>query len=156
MSIDMPSRGRAFSAPGNDLRKFGPAPNCWEHSLMNRKQRRAALKQGAHQPSPRAAAAGDSVPQMLAQAAQAQAQQRLDEAARFYRHALTLEPEHAQACNNLGCVLQAQGKLGEASACFARSIALVPQLLDQFAGICATLQSVLPPLARMIACANAA
>ena len=55
----------------------------------------------------------------------AQAQHRLDEAARVYRRVLTQAPDHADASNNLGCVLQAQGKLAEASACFAQALTLV-------------------------------
>ncbi len=41
-------------------------------------------------------------------------------------------PIMPQASNNLGCVLQAQGKLSEASARFAQALTLMPQLFDQF------------------------
>jgi 2-polyprenyl-3-methyl-5-hydroxy-6-metoxy-1,4-benzoquinol methylase/tetratricopeptide (TPR) repeat protein len=110
---------------------------------MNRKQRRAAQVQ-----SPPAGAAGaDAVRQLLAQAAQFERQRRFDNAARAYKKLLALKPDHAEALNNLGCVLQAQGKLGEASACFARALALTPQLYEQFASVMATLTAVLPPLA---------
>ena len=122
---------------------------------MNRKQRRAALKQDARR-SASATPANASVAQLLAQAGLAEAQQRLDEAAQLYRRALALAPDRAQAWNNLACVLQTQGKRGEASACFARALALVPQLLDDFSGICATLQSLLPPLAQAMRRADAA
>ena len=53
---------------------------------------------------------------------------------------------HAEACNNLGRVLQAQGKSADASFYFARALALMPQLLKQYAGICATLVTLLPSL----------
>src|SRR5262249_1591599 len=41
----------------------------------------------------------------------------------------------AEATNNLGCVLLAQGKLKEARTRFERSLTLLPQLLDDFASI---------------------
>jgi 2-polyprenyl-3-methyl-5-hydroxy-6-metoxy-1,4-benzoquinol methylase len=41
-------------------------------------------------------------------------------------------------------VLQAQGKLREASACFAQSLGLMPQLFEQYSGVNATLVAVLP------------
>ena len=118
---------------------------------MNRKQRRAA-----HVQSPPAGAAGDAVRQLLGQATQFERQGRLDDAARTYKKLLALKPDHAEALNNLGCVLQAQGKLAEASARFARALALTPQLYDQFAGVIATLAAVLPALAEAMQRANAA
>lgn len=113
---------------------------------MNRKQRRAAHKQSPSGSLRTAPPAGDSIRQLLAIATQAQAQNKLAEAARAYQRALALEPDRADVSNNLGCVLQAQGKLAEASACFARALTLIPQLFDQFIGVCATLRAVLPPL----------
>jgi len=117
---------------------------------MKRKQRRAA-----HVKSP-PAGAGGAVRQLLGQAAQFERQRRLDDAARTYKKLLALKPDHAEALNNLGCVLQAQGKLAEASARFARAIALTPQLYDQFADVSATLAAVLPVLAEAMHRANAA
>jgi len=46
----------------------------------------------------------------------------------------------------LACVLRAQGKLAEASARFARTLELLPQLLTQFSAIADTLISLLPAL----------
>ena len=43
-------------------------------------------------------------------------------------------------------MLQAQGKLREASAHFARALTLMPQLFDAFDSVCATLVAVLPAL----------
>ena len=43
-------------------------------------------------------------------------------------------------------MLQAQGKLTEASARFAQALTLMPQLFEQFNGVCATLVAVLPPI----------
>ena len=58
---------------------------------MNRRQRRAALK---HNPPGAAATAAGDVRQLFALAMQAQAQHRLDEAARTYRRVLAQAPDH--------------------------------------------------------------
>ena len=118
---------------------------------MNRKQRRAGLKQTSSAGGARGQAA-----QLFADALRAQQQNKLDEAARAYKRLLLLTPDHAQASNNLACVLQAQGKLAEASARFARTLELMPQLLGQFSDICATLVALLPPLGEAMRRANAA
>jgi 2-polyprenyl-3-methyl-5-hydroxy-6-metoxy-1,4-benzoquinol methylase len=57
-----------------------------------------------------------------------------------------LKPDHTEAYNNLGRVLQTQGKLREASACFAQTLLMMPQLLEQYAGVSATLIAVLPAI----------
>ncbi len=111
---------------------------------MNRKQRRAALKQGPSSAGRRIA--GDPAIQMFAEAEQLQRQHKLDDAARVYKRLLLLKPDHAKACNNLGLVLLAQGKRNEASARFAQALTLMPQLFEQFGGICQTLAAVLPPI----------
>ena len=118
---------------------------------MNCKQRRAGLKQTSLAGGARSQAA-----QLFADAPRAQQQNRLDEAARAYKRLLLLTPDDAQASNNLACVLQAQGKLAEASARFARTLELMPQLLGQFSGICATLVALLPPLGEAMRRANEA
>lgn len=110
---------------------------------MNRKQRRAAEKQNP--PGP-AIAPADPLRRLLAEAAQAERAGKPDAAVRAYRRLLALKPDHAEAHNNLGRVLHAQGKLRDASQHFARSLMLMPQVFDQYAGICATLISLLPPL----------
>ena len=120
---------------------------------MNRKQRRAAHKQA---PTAGPGRRGDTAEQLFAEAQQAQQQQRLDDAARAYRRLIQLKPDNAQAINNLAVVLQAQGKLGEASAQFARALVLVPQLLTAFGAIVATLGALLPPLAEAMRQADAA
>lgn len=123
---------------------------------MNRKQRRAAVKQSPSARSHRTGPAGDPVGQLFAEAVRHQQQNNLNDAVRAYKRLLKLKPDHAQASNNLGCVLHAQGKLNEASAWFARSLTLIPQLFDQFSGVCATLVGVLPPIGEAIRRANAA
>ena len=113
---------------------------------MNRKQRRATLKQSPSGSGHRASPASDPVGQLFAEAKRHQQQNKLNDAARVYKRLLLLQPDHAEASNNLGCVLQVQGKLNEASARFAQALTLMPQLFEQFNGVCATLAAVLPPI----------
>ncbi len=117
---------------------------------MNRKQRRAALKQSPSAGGTRGGPASDPASQLFAEAVHHQQQNQLSDAVRAYKRLLLLKPDHAQACNNLACLLQAQGKLSEASARFAQALTLMPQLFDQFQGVCATLVAVLPPLGEAI------
>jgi SAM-dependent methyltransferase len=107
---------------------------------MNRKQRRAAPKQGS------APGVDDPAVQLLAQAQRHEHARAFDDAERVYKRLLLLKPGHAEAHNNLGRVLLTQGKLSEASASFARSLTLMPQLLEQYNGIFAALLAVLPAL----------
>lgn len=123
---------------------------------MNRKQRRAARKRSPPASSRGTVPAGDPVRRLYAEALYHQQQNRLDDAARAYTRLLALKPDHAEAANNLGVVLQAQGRLREASACFARSLTLMPHLFDQFTAICATLIALLPPLGEAMRQATAA
>jgi len=69
-----------------------------------------------------------------------------NEAVRLYKQLLALKPDHAEACNNLGCVLLAQGKRDAAGAWFERALVLMPQLFDEFAGVGAMLVAVNPAL----------
>ena len=113
---------------------------------MNRKQRRATLKHGPPAPARRSDSGGDQIRQLFFEAAECERSHKLDDAARIYKRVLLLNPDHAEACNNLGRVLQTQGKAKEASGYYARALTLMPQLLEQYAGICATLAALLPPL----------
>ncbi len=119
---------------------------------MNRKQRRAGLKQT----SPASGPLSQSVAQLFADALRCQQDNKLEEAARIYKRLLLLKPDHAEASNNLAQVLQAQGKLAEASVHFARTLELMPQLLGQFIAICRTLIAVLPALGEAMLRANGA
>jgi len=119
---------------------------------MNRKQRRAAA---ARRPAT-TKSAGDSAAQLFADALRCQELHRLEDAVRAYKRLLLVKPDHAAACNNLACMLQAQGKLHEASAYFARALELTPQLFNDFGPICATLAAILPPLADAMRSANEA
>ncbi len=77
-----------------------------------------------------------------------------NEAVRLYKRLLALNPDHAEAHNNLGCVLLAEGKPKEAAVHFVRSLTLLPQLCDDFASIAALLADVNPALRE--ACKQAA
>lgn len=110
---------------------------------MNRKQRRAAAKQSGVQ-----ASAASDAGALYAQALQFQQQRRLDDAVRAYKRVLALKPDYAEAANNLGCVLQLQGRSREASAAFARALELMPQLMNDFAPIAATLAALTPAFAQ--------
>lgn len=112
---------------------------------MNRKQRRAAIKRTPPIPA-RAVSAGADPASLFAEALRHEQQRQFADAARAYERLLALKPAHAEAYNNLGRVLQAQGKPHEASAAYARALTLMPQLFDQYAGICGTLIALLPAL----------
>jgi SAM-dependent methyltransferase len=71
---------------------------------------------------------------------------KANEAVRLYKQLLALKPDHAEACNNLGCVLLAQGKRDAAGPWFARALVLMPQLFDEFASVGAMLVAVNPAL----------
>ena len=114
---------------------------------MNRKQRRAAPKQSRSAGGHRAGPANE----LFAEAARLQRENKPADAARAYKRLLLLKPDHAQANNNLGVVLLAQGKRAEASACFARSLTLMPQMFSPFAGVCKTLAAVNPTIAQAMA-----
>jgi 2-polyprenyl-3-methyl-5-hydroxy-6-metoxy-1,4-benzoquinol methylase len=117
---------------------------------MNRKQRRARHRHGRPAGSLPPDSAGDQIKRLLVDAAACERLRKFDDALRTYKRVLQLAPDHAEACNNLGRVLLAQGKPKDASAYFARSLVLMPQLLKQYAGICATLVALLPPFAEAL------
>jgi 2-polyprenyl-3-methyl-5-hydroxy-6-metoxy-1,4-benzoquinol methylase/Flp pilus assembly protein TadD len=64
---------------------------------------------------------------------------QLDQAAKLYERLLALAPDHAEAHNNLGCVLLGLGRGREAAERFQRALTLTPELLDSYADILATL-----------------
>jgi len=88
----------------------------------------------------------EAVGHLFGQAVWHQHHGKPNEAVRLYKQVLALKPDHAEACNNLGCVLLAQGKRDAAGACFERALVLVPQLFDDFASVSAMLIAVNPAL----------
>ena len=121
---------------------------------MNRKQRRAGRVNSP--PAGPRAVPGDAARQFRAEAMLYQQQNRPEDAARAYRKLIALNPDDARAHNDLGALLLAQGKRREASACFAEALALMPQVFDDFRGLCTTLIKVLPPIGEAMARADAA
>jgi len=65
--------------------------------------------------------------QMFAKAADHHKQGRMDAAVNGYAETLKLKPDFADALNNMGVALRAQGKFEAAVACYKRSLALRPQ-----------------------------
>ena len=92
---------------------------------MNRKQRRAALKQALARPSRRVRPT-----QLFARAVSRSAQNKLATPRAPTSACCCSNPITPRPCNNLGCVLLAQGKRNEASACFAQALTLMPQLFS--------------------------
>src|SRR5882672_998381 len=85
---------------------------------MNRKERRAAAKQG------NSAAVGAALAVIASQLEQAG---KIDEAVRKYRDALAADPTIGDAANNLGNLLRNQGRVDEAIIYFERAIRLDPR-----------------------------
>src|SRR5215470_1372277 len=110
---------------------------------MNRKERRALGKQG---PDGAPHGGGSAAAPLLAEAAHQQRLGKLDQAAKLFRRALVIEPRNGAALNALACVLLDLGQLTDASARFAQSIALVPEIFEQYREVLQTLASVNPPL----------
>src|SRR5262245_32131666 len=116
---------------------------------MNRKQRRAMRMQGGAGgvDSARADRSARPTPgHLFGQAAWHQHHGKPNEAIKLYKQVLALQPDHAEACNNLACVLLAQGKRDAASGYFERALILVPQLFDDFDSVVAMLVAVNPAL----------
>src|SRR6516162_1725353 len=109
---------------------------------MNRKQRRAMRMQGHGVGADTGRTSLEAAGRLFGQAVWHQHHGKPNEAVRLYKQVLALKPDHAEACNNLGCVLLAQGKRDAASACFERALVLVPQLFDDFASVSALLVAV--------------
>ncbi|MCK9918686.1 methyltransferase domain-containing protein [Microbacteriaceae bacterium K1510] len=117
---------------------------------MNRKQRRATAKQAPAAPSRTPSATIDPAAQLLATGLRHEQQRQLAEAAAAYQRLLALQPTHAEAANNLGRVLQAQGKAREAATAYAQALRLMPQLLEHYAGVFGTLVALQPALAEAL------
>jgi predicted O-linked N-acetylglucosamine transferase (SPINDLY family) len=91
---------------------------------MNRKQRRAQMKQEQRQALPAALPA--PLRDVLANALRHHQAGRLAEAERLYREVLTAHPRHPDTLHFLGVALAAQGKFAEAVASYDRALAIRP------------------------------
>jgi SAM-dependent methyltransferase len=117
---------------------------------MNRKQRRATLKHGSRIAARPSDSDASQISQLLVDAVRLESAGKLNDAVRGYKRVLLLNPDHAEASNNLARTLHTLGKTTDASVFYARALALMPQLLEQYAGIRATLVSLLPALDRAL------
>src|SRR4029453_15665157 len=117
---------------------------------MNRKQRRATLKRGSRIAARPSDSDASQINQLLVDAVRLESAGKLNDAGRGYKRVLLLNPDHAEARNNLAPTLHTLGKTTDASVFYARALALMPQLLQQYAGIRATLASLLPALDRAL------
>jgi tetratricopeptide (TPR) repeat protein len=115
---------------------------------MNRKQRRAVRVQGRAVDRGRTQPSAEAAGRLFGQAVWHQHHGKPNEAIKLYKQVLALQPDHAEACNNLGCVLLSQGKRDAASDCFERALVLLPQLFDEFDSVAAMLCAVNPALAQ--------
>jgi SAM-dependent methyltransferase len=113
---------------------------------MNRKQRRAMRMQGHGAGADTGRTSLEAAGRLFSQAVWHQHHGKPNEAVRLYQQLLALKPDHAEACNNLGCVLLAQGKRDAAGAWFERALVLMPQLFDEFVSVGAMLVAVNPAL----------
>ena len=105
---------------------------------MNRRDRRAAAKQG------RSAALSPSAAKdaLLAEAARHHEAGRLRQAERLYRQILAADPHHADCLHLLGLVVHRDGRSEEALQLLERAIALNgsdPDLHNDIAGLCQAL-----------------
>src|SRR5215510_2909436 len=113
---------------------------------MNRKQRRAMRMQGQGVGADSGRTSLEAAARLFGQAVWHQHHGKPNEAVKLYKQVLALKPDHAEACNNLGCVLLAQGKHDAARGWFERALLLLPQLFDDFASVTAMLIAVNPAL----------
>src|SRR5215470_3285938 len=114
---------------------------------MNRKQRRAMRVQGVVGGVDSARAEQSATPgHLFGQAVWHQHRGKPSEAVKLYKQVLALQPDHAEACNNLACLLLAQGKRDAASGYFEQALILLPQLFDDFDSVVAMLVAVNPAL----------
>ena len=78
---------------------------------MNRKERRATQKGDRLAAERSGQSAGEQISRLFYEAAQLEMTRKFDDAARIYKRVLALEPDHAQAWNNLGRAMQELAKM---------------------------------------------
>jgi predicted O-linked N-acetylglucosamine transferase (SPINDLY family) len=99
---------------------------------MNRRQRRAAAKQGEQ-----AATA-----ELFNAALRYQNSGRLAEAELLYGQVLAIEPGHARSLHNIGNILRETDRASEAVTCYERALTIEPKLVGTRSNLAATLQDL--------------
>src|SRR5262249_62362053 len=132
---------------GGTPRRYDRAIGASGGFPMKRKQRRPMRMHGQRVGVDTGrASVGATAVRLFGEALWYQHHGKPNEAVKLYKQVLALKPDHAEACNNLGCVLLAQGKRDAAGRWFERALVLVPQLFDEFASVSAMLVAVNPTL----------
>ena len=98
-----------------------------------------------------ATATDNAVTDLFDRALARQQADELSAAADFYKKVLAIKPDHAAACERLGQIYLAQGKLDKASEQYAELARLVPQTLTQFDHVVEMLKRLVPTLAGELA-----
>jgi 2-polyprenyl-3-methyl-5-hydroxy-6-metoxy-1,4-benzoquinol methylase len=104
---------------------------------MNRKERRAARRIGAH---PGLGVSANTTPaaegeKLFRAAVEYHRTGALEQAERSYRQLLAVFPTHAETHSRLGAVIMAQGRASEAISHMARAVALNPELFEGYGNL---------------------
>ena len=113
-----------------------------EFDLMNRRQRRAAAKQGGYIGRHSTASASNATADLFNAALRYHRSGRLAEAELLYGQVLAIEPGHARSLHNLGNILRETGRADEAVTCYQRALTLEPKLVETRSNLAATLQDL--------------
>src|SRR5262245_7610666 len=109
---------------------------------MNRRQRRAAVKQGGYIGRRPPAAARNATTDLFNAALRHQNSGRLNEAELLYGEVLAVERSHVYSLHNLGNILRETGRASEAVTCYERALAVKPDLVGTRSNLAATLQDL--------------
>ncbi len=109
---------------------------------MNRRQRRAAAKQGRYGDGYSAAGARNATADLFNAALRYQSSGRLTEAELLYGQVLAIEPSHAHSLHNLGNILRETGRASEAVNCYRRALVIEPNRVETRNNLATTLQDL--------------
>src|SRR6266849_1754014 len=97
---------------------------------MNRRERRAAAKQGGHIDPHSTAGSQGTTADLFNAALRYHRSGRLAEAELLYGQLLAIEPSHARSLHNLGNILRETGRASEAATCYQRALTLEAKLVE--------------------------
>ena len=109
---------------------------------MNRRQRRAAGKQGGYSSPHSTAGSRGAITDLFNAALRYHRSGRLAEAELLYGQVLSIDPGHTRSYHNLGNILRETGRASEAVTCYQRALTLAPNLLETRNNLAATLQDL--------------